>query len=91
MLYGNVPGPELAHGIRVIHGEGLDGAALREQLVLQVAACGQYGIWGIDEEQTEQGGHGLHRADRVCLMQSHLGEGRGGGPRYEVIEEYPLF
>ncbi|ERS46257.1 RNA 2',3'-cyclic phosphodiesterase [Corynebacterium kefirresidentii] len=31
------------------------------------------------------------RADRVCLMQSHLGEGRGGGPRYEVIEEYPLF
>ena len=28
--------------------------------------------------------------DRVCLMQSHLGEGRGGGPRYEVIEEYPL-
>ena len=63
MLYGNVPGPELAHGIRVIHGEGLDGAALREQLVLQVAARGQYGIWGIDKEQAEQGGHGLHRAD----------------------------
>ena len=31
------------------------------------------------------------RADRLCLMQSHLGEGRGGGPRYEVMEEYPLF
>ena len=73
MLYGNVPCPELAHGIGVIHGEGLDGAALREQLVLQVAARGQYGIWGINKEQAEQGGHGLHRADLQAGLIAHGG------------------
>lgn len=26
--------------------------------------------------------------DELCLVQSHLGEGRGGGPRYEVLEKF---
>ena len=26
----------------------------------------------------------------ISLVQSFLGEGRGGGPRYEVIDEFPL-
>lgn len=29
-------------------------------------------------------------ADQICLVQSHLGEGRGGGPRYEVLERFYL-
>lgn len=29
-------------------------------------------------------------ADRLTLVESHLGEGRGHRPRYEVVEEFPL-
>lgn len=29
-------------------------------------------------------------ADRVSLVESHLGEGPRGRPRYEVVEEFPL-
>ena len=28
--------------------------------------------------------------NELCLVQSHLGEGRGGGPRYEVLERFHL-
>lgn len=28
--------------------------------------------------------------DELCLVQSLLGEGRGGGPRYEVLERFEL-
>lgn len=28
--------------------------------------------------------------DQLHLMESHLGEGRGGGPRYEVLESFRL-
>lgn len=28
--------------------------------------------------------------DEICLVQSFLGEGRSGGPKYEVLERYPL-
>ena len=30
------------------------------------------------------------RADELALMSSHLGEGRGGAPRYEVTDVLPL-
>ncbi|MDY5784669.1 RNA 2',3'-cyclic phosphodiesterase [Corynebacterium sp.] len=29
-------------------------------------------------------------ADEVALVESHLGEGRGGGPRYEVVDRFFL-
>lgn len=29
-------------------------------------------------------------ADELCLVRSYLGEGRGGGPRYEVVDRYYL-
>lgn len=30
------------------------------------------------------------RVEKIALMESHLGEGRGGGPRYEVLETIQL-
>ena len=41
MLQGKVALPELTHVLRVVDCNGLDGAALRKQLVLQVAASSQ--------------------------------------------------
>lgn len=29
-------------------------------------------------------------ADELCLVRSHLGEGRGGGPRYRIIDRFYL-
>lgn len=29
-------------------------------------------------------------ADEICLVESHLGQGRGGGSRYEIIEKFSL-
>lgn len=30
------------------------------------------------------------RVDHIDLVQSHLGEGRSGGPRYEVVDRFEL-
>lgn len=29
-------------------------------------------------------------ADKICLVESHLGQGRSGGSRYDILEEFTL-